>query len=102
EHGEYLAVADAQRQPLERRGVALGRRVDAEDVLQLDRGGHAAASAARDGARPRSVVARPTRSAASRRYAIAAIASSGRSTTSRSGGSASAALAVTETSEMTS
>ena len=55
---------DGQRQPLQRCRVALGRRVDAEDVLQLDRV-HAAASEARAGDAPRVVVARATSSAAS-------------------------------------
>ena len=64
EHGQYLALRDGQRQPLQRCGVALGRRVDAEHVLQLDRV-HAAASEARAGDAPRVVVARATSSAAS-------------------------------------
>ncbi len=42
EHGQDLALGDAQGQALERGGVALGRRVDAEEVLGLDRDGHAA------------------------------------------------------------
>ena len=65
EHGEHLAVGDAQREPLQRRGVALRRRMHAEDVAELDRGrAHAAASAAREGARPRKSVAAPTSSTA--------------------------------------
>ena len=42
EHSQDLALGDAQGQPLERSGVALGRRVDAEEVLRLHRKGHAA------------------------------------------------------------
>ena len=44
EHREQLALRDVERQSLQRRSVALGRRVDAEDVPQLDRV-HASASA---------------------------------------------------------
>jgi hypothetical protein len=49
EHGHDFAVRDAQREPLQGGGVALSRRVDPEDVLQLDRA-HAVTSAARAGA----------------------------------------------------
>src|SRR6185503_8192802 len=92
EHGEHLAVGDVEGQSLERRGIAFRSRMDAEDVAQLDRGrAHDAASAARDGARPRSSVAAPTSSAAATAYPTAAIASSGQSRARRSGGSGSAA-----------
>jgi hypothetical protein len=46
---------------LKRGGISFRRGVDAEDVAQLDRQGQVATSAVRDGARPRSVVATPTR-----------------------------------------
>jgi hypothetical protein len=42
EHGQDLARGDAQGQALQRGRVALGGRVDAEEVLGLDRDGHAA------------------------------------------------------------
>jgi hypothetical protein len=42
EHRQDLALRDRQRQPLQRRGVALGGRMDAEEVTGLDGGAHAA------------------------------------------------------------
>jgi hypothetical protein len=42
EHGQDLALLHVQGQPLQRRRVALGRRVDEEEVLGLDGEGHAA------------------------------------------------------------
>src|SRR5262249_6285865 len=72
EHRQDLAVADAQRQPLQRGRVAFRRRVHAENVAKLDRGVHAATSAARDGARPRNIVAAPTSTTASATYTTAA------------------------------
>src|SRR5947209_3860406 len=101
EHGQHLAILDPQRQTLQRSRVAFRRRVHAEDITQLD-GAHAATSATREGARPRSEVASPTSSAASATYSTAAASSSGKSSERRSGGSGSAAPAVTETSEITS
>ena len=66
EHGQHLAVGDPQREPLQCGGIAFRRRMDAEDVLQLNCGlRHAATSAARSGARPRRLVAAPTSSTAS-------------------------------------
>src|SRR3954471_13232293 len=41
EHGQDLALRDRQGQALERGRVALGRRVDAEEVVGLDREDHA-------------------------------------------------------------
>src|SRR5581483_1631270 len=102
EDGEHLAVRHAQRQALQGGGVSLRRRMHAEHVAELDRGLHAATSAARDGARPRSIVAAPTSTTAATTYASAASASSGRSRDSQSGGSGSADAAVTETSAITS
>src|SRR5581483_1155637 len=102
EHRHDLAVGHAERQALERRRVALRRRVDAEDVAELDRGRHVAASAARSGARPRRPVTATTSTADAPTYASAATASSGASRRSSSGGSAAAALAVTDTSAITS
>ena len=64
EDREHLAVLDAEREPLQRRRVSLRRRVHAEDVLQLD-ALMPPTSAARSGARPRSIVAPATSSVAS-------------------------------------
>src|SRR5262249_35749414 len=59
EDGHDLALADCERQALQRGRIALGRRVHAEDVAQLDRV-HTAVSAARSSERPPSRVAAPT------------------------------------------
>ncbi len=77
ENGQHLALGDAQRKALQRRSVPLRGRMDAEHILQLDRGvagHHAAASAARSGARPRRPVAAPTSSTARAMYRSAASA----------------------------
>src|SRR5262249_23140040 len=102
EDGQHLAVRDAKRQALQRGCVALGRRVHAEDVADLDGGAHAATSAAGAGARPRSDVTIPTSRAATRTYATAAAARSRKSSVSRRGGSGSTAPAVTDTRSITS
>ena len=65
EHGDDLSLVDGERETLQRGRVALGRRVDAEDVAHLDRA-QTATSAARSGARPPSRVAAATSAAASR------------------------------------
>src|SRR5512133_1361597 len=91
EHDDDLALLDAERQSLQRGRVSLRRRVDAEDVLDLDR-------AHRNALR----VARETRPAAHRRYAASPASTSGQSMLSTSGGSGSRPLAVTSTTATTS
>jgi hypothetical protein len=68
QHRQHLALAHAQGEALERRGVSLRRRVDAEQVANFDRGRHVA-SVSRPGASPRNAVrvARSASSAAARR-----------------------------------
>ena len=97
-----LPLFDGQRQPLQRGGVAFGRRVDAEDVASARSRRHAAASDARAGDAPARRVSRARRAApASATYATAAAASE-RQIERRAAAAAPAraALAVTETSEM--
>src|SRR5262249_39647361 len=104
EHGQDLALGDAQRQALKGRGVALGRRGDAEDVVRRDRERAHATSRDRTGTSPRKarLVASVTSTAPTTAATAAATRISGQSGASSSGGSGAVAFAVSSTKRTTS
>ena len=92
EHGHDLALLHSEAEPLKRGGRAFLRRVDAEDVLNLDRGPHATSAVAvalcsRNDARV---------SSATRRSATPAKTTTPRVTTGQSGASTSGGTGVVE------